>query len=1018
MDYSRRGLQKQRSKLRSRSLKRLHKINNTVAIGLLLSVFGVAATGMALGFGAFKGVIDTAPDISNINVTPTGYSTFVYDTNGKQTAKLVSTDSNRIPVTLDQVPLDMQHAFVAIEDERFYDHRGIDIQGIIRAGMLGIQARDFSQGASTITQQLLKNNVFDGWMNETFMDSVRRKVQEQYLAIELEQQMSKDDIMINYLNTINLGHNTLGVQAASLRYFGKDVSKLNLSECAVIAGITQNPSKFDPIEYPEKNKGRRQAVLDKMLDQGWIDQEQYDKAVSDNVYARIRSVDLETNDNQVNSYFVDALTDQVLADLQTAGYNEQQAFTLLFSGGLQIHSTQDPEIQAIVDEEVNNESHYPYGTKWYLDYRFTEQLPDGSVQNYSKEMMELWLKTNHVRNSLIFPTVEAAQEAAEQYKNAMLEQDGGSVIAEDANITPQPQISITIEDQHTGSVVAMNGGRGEKKANRTLNRATGTLRQPGSTFKVVSTYAPALDAAGMSLATTQEDAPYNYADGTKVRNWYGDKYRGTQTIRQGIQSSLNIVTVKTLVEITPQLGFEYLKDFGFTTLVADESIGDMIFTDIQPTLALGGLTRGVKNIELNGAYSAIANGGEYLEPKLYTTITDHDGNIVLDATDRETRRVLKPTTAWLLTSAMEDVVTKGTGTMVNFGTTPIAGKTGTTSDENDVWFAGYTNYYCATTWAGYDENTDLVGVESNIAKIIWRACMERIHEGKEASDFEMPKGIVRSTVCAKSGKIPVDGCPRSTEYFDKDTLPTEFCDIHQSTMICSIDGLPASDTCPFKQAGKPQYRIANLKCHHSAKWMTQPDVDDAIADEKGRAKEIRAEVVAYLKQQYNLDGMLIKDEEEPTEAEKALNAANGNLNGAAGALLDAQNAFTAAQASGDQAAIEAALQAVNAQTAAYNSAVQAQAAAQAAADAEAVAKANEEAAANGDANAAAQVSQDQAAAQQAADLAAQAAQQAALAQAVAAMTPEQQAQYQQQLAAQQAAAAAQAAAQQQQPAAP
>ncbi len=279
-------------------------------------------------------------------------------------------------------------------------------------------------------------------------------------------------------------------------------------------------------------------------------------------------------------------------------------------------------------------------------------------------------------------------------------------------MTPQPQVSLTLEDQRTGYVAAIAGGRGDKTASRTLNRATQTLRQPGSTFKVVSTYAPALDAAGKTLATTYVDEPYTYSDGTPVRNWYGEAYRGTTTIRTAIRDSMNIIAVKCLTDITPELGYAYLLNFGFTTLVDNEEINGSIYSDVRQTLALGGVTNGVKNIELNAAYATIANGGVYMEPKFYTKITDHDGNVILDNTNQKTRTVLKDSTAYLLTSAMEDVVTSGTGTMCQITETPVAGKTGTTSDENDVWFAGFSNYYTCTTWAGYDENTNLSGSEA------------------------------------------------------------------------------------------------------------------------------------------------------------------------------------------------------------------------------------------------------------------------------------------------------------------
>ena len=257
MNYGKRGIIQQARSLNSGTDKWGKKFSLFGFYILLSAILAAVIIGASAGIGVFNGIRDDAPDIGNINVTPTGFSTFVYDTDGNQIAKLVSTDSNRIPVTMDMIPENLAHAFVAIEDERFYDHNGIDIQGIIRAGFVGVTSGHFSEGASTITQQLLKNNVFSGWTNESFVESVKRKIQEQYLAVQLEKTMSKDEILLNYMNTINLGQNTLGVQAASLRYFNKPVNELNLSECACIAAITQNPSKFNPITNPDTNAERR-----------------------------------------------------------------------------------------------------------------------------------------------------------------------------------------------------------------------------------------------------------------------------------------------------------------------------------------------------------------------------------------------------------------------------------------------------------------------------------------------------------------------------------------------------------------------------------------------------------------------------------------------------------------------------------------------------------------------------------------------------------------------------------------
>lgn len=808
MNYGKKGVRRKQKALNSKSKKWGKKLGFTFVQVFLIFIISIAVIGAAAGIGVFKGILATAPDIGNIDVTPSGFSTFVYDIKGNQIAKLVSTDSNRIPVSMDMVPENLAHAFVAIEDERFYDHNGIDIKGIIRAGVSGIRHKfHFSEGASTITQQLLKNNVFTDWTSENSLtDKVKRKVQEQYLALELEKVMDKDDILINYMNTINLGQNTLGVQAASQRYFNKSVSDLTLSECAVIASITQNPTKFNPITRPEKNAERREKVLNNMLKQEYITQAEFDAAMADDVYSRIQVVDSETGENTVNTYFVDALTDDVLEDLVAAGYNETQAYTLLYSGGLKINSTQDPDIQAICDEVFADETNFPENTKWYLNYELTIVKNNGDRVNYSTEMFKAFWKESKSGYNLIYSSQEEAHADIEIYKESVLG-SGDEVFSETISLTPQPQVSLVIEDQSTGYVVAMEGGRGAKSGSRTLNRATDTVRQPGSTFKVVSTYAPALDSAGLTLATVLNDAPFNYASGRPVGNWYGEKYKGICSLRDGIRESLNIVTVKALTWITPRLGYDYLINFGFSTLEEQKEINGQIFSDIQQSLALGGITNGVTNQELNAAYACIANSGTYIKPKLYTKVSDHDGNVILDNTSPQSKQVIKETTAFLLTDAMVDVVTAagGTGGSVNFGNMAIAGKTGTTSDYNDVWFSGYTPYYTATTWAGYDNNVKLKTVdEKNLAKKLWRAVMSRIHEDLPSQSFNVPSGIVTATVCSRSGKMPIEGLCNGTlrtEYFAEGSVPTETCDVHYVGPVCLYSLLPATEFCPFRTDG-------------------------------------------------------------------------------------------------------------------------------------------------------------------------------------------------------------------------
>lgn len=795
---------------------------------LLVCLIAFTVVGGCAGYGVYKGIVDSAPDIHDIDATPTGYLSTVLDNQGNETATLVASGSNRVYVTIDEIPLDLQHAFVAIEDARFYEHNGIDITGIVRAGITGITSGRFSQGASTITQQLLKNNVFTDWTSESsFADKMERKIQEQYLAIQLEKVEDKDWILENYLNTINLGQNTLGVQAASQRYFNKDVSELTLSECAVIAGITQNPSRYNPVSNPDANAERRTKVLNNMLDQGYIDQAAYDTAMADNVYDRIQIVDSETASDNINSYFVDALTEQVIDDLmEVKGYTETQAYKALYEGGLTIYSTQDPSIQQICDEEVNNADNYGSETKYSCSYRLTIQKADGTYQNYSEQTMLSYYQSKNSKYNIDFDSKEAVDAAIEQYKADIME-DGDTIVpnGESITYTMQPQASMTVIDQSTGEVKAIVGGRGDKTANKTLNRATDTKRQPGSTFKILSAYAPALDIGGMTLASVQDDAPYTYSNAahTPVNN-YDKSYRGFTTIREGITYSINIVAVKTLTDIGVDIGYEYLQNFGFSTLCD---------SDRTQALALGGITNGVTNLELTAAYATIANGGTYTKPRFYTKILDHDGNVLIDNTP-QTHTVLKETTAWLLTNAMEDVLTNGTGRPAHFNGMPQAGKSGTTSSDRDALFAGYTPYYTCVVWGGYDDNAELS--YTTYPKTLWKSVMGRIHENLDYKDFDKPDGITTATVCKKSGKLAVAGLcdsdPRGSmvesEYFASGTVPKDYCDHHVRVTIDLSTGGIATDTCPEELRSSNVYITGGSAGTQDAPYLLTDDLANSL----------------------------------------------------------------------------------------------------------------------------------------------------------------------------------------------
>ena len=783
MNYGKKSAAQKRNSLISRSSMMGKRARVSFIRLLFVSLIALCIGVTCLGIGSFKGVIDNAPDVNDIDIMPLGYATFLYDDQGNQIRKLAAPDANRLPVTLEQIPVELQHAVVAIEDERFYEHNGIDVLGILRAGVKALTSGDFSEGASTITQQLLKNNVFTNWTSEsTQLERFTRKFQEQYLAIQVEKKTDKDTILENYLNTINLGAGAYGVQAAARQYFDKDVWDLNLSECATLAGITQNPTKFNPILNPDSNKKRRKEVLQHMLDQNYITEEQYKEALEDDVYSRIQAAQEKHSDNSntIYTYFEDELTDQIINDLMNIkGYTKTQATNLLYSGGLKVYTTQDSAIQNILDEEYTDPSNFPDQTQYELDFALTVTDPEGNQVNYSKEMLQLYFQNEDPNFDLLFDSPEEGQTYVDRYKENILA-DGSKIVAERVNFAPQPQSSMSVIDQHTGYVKALIGGRGEKTASLTLNRATDTTRQPGSTFKIVSTYAPALNEKGMTLATTFEDEPYTYPDGSPVNN-STRSYEGTTTIRTAIQNSVNVVAVKCLEEVTPDLGLKYLDNFGFTTLAhgteADKDANGNIWSDANLATALGGITKGVTNVELCAAYASIANSGNYIKPIYYTKILDHNGNVLIENTSVE-RSVIKESTAYLLTSAMEDVVKYGTGTACQLDNMAVAGKTGTTEAYNDVWFVGYTPYYTCAIWSGYDNNEKLPDYARKYHRNLWKKVMTRIHEGLPQKDFEKPASVEKLSICAISGLLPRAGCPVTTEYFDVGTMPTEYCEEH------------------------------------------------------------------------------------------------------------------------------------------------------------------------------------------------------------------------------------------------
>lgn len=795
MNFGKFARKKKIKNIDSTTSKLTNLISSTLFKLIVFVVILAGVIGFSAGIGTFKAIIDASPGIDSLlmNVQPEGYTSFIYDLKGNVVQELHGADANRVYVEYDQIPKFLGYSFIAIEDERFWKHNGIDLEGFMRAIFVNLKTMSFSEGASTITQQIIKNNVL------TTDVTIERKIQEMYLAVQLEKYQSKEKILELYMNTAACGRGTNGVQTASRLYFNKDVWDITLAEAAVLASITNKPGRYDPITNPENNRSRAIRILDKLLEQKYITQEEHDAAYAEDVYSEIQINSQTIAESSDYSYFVDEAITRVANDLAIEkGFTETQAYNLIYRGGLSIYITQDLAIQTAMDAVYANEENFPpqdedYGMKllYSLSINKGEQ-----VENYYHEEQ---FKNREEADAFI-------QAKKEEYGLTQEDFDAKFAIEKPLYI-PQPQSAMVLIDFHNGYVKALTGGRGAKEGNKTFNRATQAKRQPGSTFKILAAYLPALDTQGYTLATVIDDAPTEIqlpnGTGYSPGNWYKG-YKGLSTVREGIINSMNILAVKTTFDIGTDIAFDYLLNIGFTTLHESKIINGQVFTDKTLTLPLGGLTDGVTALELTAAYGAIANGGIYNEPIFYTKVIDHDGNILMTRKP-ETRAVMKETTAFLLTSAMADVVKVGTGTSAQFKdvTMALAGKTGTTTATKDLWFSGYSPYYVASVWMGYDDPQKMAYVK-NYHKWIWRDVMEAAHTDLPYKDFTMPAGITTASICTESGKLAVPGLctddPRGstvrTEYFATGTVPTETCDVHKEVLICNTSQLFATEYCP------------------------------------------------------------------------------------------------------------------------------------------------------------------------------------------------------------------------------
>ncbi|MBQ2866713.1 MAG: transglycosylase domain-containing protein [Clostridia bacterium] len=675
-------------------------------------------------------------------------TTFVYyldDEGNEVLLDSIHGDEDRVWVSLDDIPRQLQLAFISVEDARFSTHPGVDWKRTIGAAInYVVPFRDNYGGGSTITQQLIKNLTGE---DET---SVKRKIQEVMRALAVEKEYSKDEILELYLNTIYLGRGVYGVKQAAQEYFGKELDELTLGECAAIAGITKNPYKYDMIRFPEYNEERRLTVLGEMDRWGNITASEYEAAVAE-VITPVKNHESEGEELTYRSYFIDALIDQVIEDLkEEKGYSDTMASRMVYNGGLKIIATIDPEIQAIMDSVFCNEETFP-----------------GDLGN-----------------------------------------DG-----------TYPQASMVIMDPYTGYVKALYGGRGEKEGDLLLNRATDTYRQPGSVIKPISVYAPAIEYELITPITVVDDAPKDFS--VRTTGWPVNEnrtYRGLTSVYVGIGNSLNTIAVDVVNRVGIDRSFTFAtRNMGLSTLVdrltvtnKDGSVSIKSDKNASP-LALGALTNGVSVLEMTAAYSAFVNNGKYTTPVLYTAVYDSNGDKLIDNTPITTTAMSQKTRDYMI-DLLTYVVTSGTGKKAALEGIEVGGKTGTTSADNDRWFAGITPYYAGVVWFGYDIPQSLQKFSTNPALQIWRDVMEQVHADLPDASFEIKTETVKVTYCRDSGLLATDLCALdlrgsrvSTTYLAPEDVPTQSCTTHIAVELCTDTGRVATEYChlycPVKTIG-------------------------------------------------------------------------------------------------------------------------------------------------------------------------------------------------------------------------
>ena len=733
----------------------------TIRLSFILALcVGLALLGAVVGIA--KAFVDTAPTLDLAALDAQDKTSFIYDSDGNLITDYKGTE-DRIMVSIDEIPEMLQNAFIAVEDARFYEHNGVDVKRIVGALVANFTSGS-TQGGSTITQQLIKQTVLSS------EQSYKRKLQEAYLAMELETRYTKKQILESYLNTIFLGGSYYGVRVAAYGYFGKELDQLTLRECAMLAGLTRSPNYYNPrsnfytrntegSSTPDITNNRTDYVLRQMRENGLITAQQYTAAL-DRSTANVLEKSPASTDMYTYPHYVEyAISDVVdtfldLNGLEDTSANRYAMENKLRTGGYSVYLCLDTEIQEIVEDTLANWSDYP-------------RLRDPSDKVYQS------------RNS-----------------------DGTYTEIE------QPQAAACVFDYRTGELKAIVGGRYKPTTRKTLNRASGMTMPVGSSIKPLTVYAPAIDlgASPASIAYNMPVPISGWKDSSGKDSWPknygGGGYKGPQSFRSALRNSYNTAAAQILMTyVGVSRSVEYLHLMG----IPDKNINADPFG-----LALG--SSGITPVQMAVAFGTIANKGVYQQPLSFSRIVDSNGNVVVDMHQQQDRhQVFKPSTAYLVVDMLKEAVQSGTGTKAKISSQVVAGKTGTNSDSKGVFFAGMTGWYSGSVWIGHDNYKALSSKATggNAAAPLWQSFMEKIHKAKNLDSREIIDGtpsdynLVRVTTCGVSGQLATDACYNDvngyktiTDYWSADSVPTAYCSMHKSVSVCTESGLLATDYCP------------------------------------------------------------------------------------------------------------------------------------------------------------------------------------------------------------------------------